>query len=303
MTITFEQAIVAAEYRENRRKDSEMILDAKENFKFGCDPELFVFDAEGVPVPAMMIPGTKDNPYKVDHGAVQRDGFAAEFNIDPASTFKEFNRNIEAVMKQLTAMLPPGYTMQAIPSVVFAPEVFDAASDDAKELGCMPDFNAWTGNMNPPPVLPDNPFLRTASGHLHIGWTEDAELDDEQHIMNCRDLVKQFDWYLGGWSLRLDSDPVRRTLYGKAGACRFKDYGVEYRVLSNFWVTSRERRLSVWNRMQQAIDTMRNDFIPERASSGYQKLLINSINTSITSNELSKQFYYPLATLNAEHRR
>jgi hypothetical protein len=71
--------------------------------------------------------------------------------------------------------------------------------------------------------------------------------------------VKQLDWYLGGWSLKHDSDPTRRTLYGRAGACRLKSYGVEYRVLSNFWMTTADRRKAVWNRMQLAVKAMERE--------------------------------------------
>lgn len=267
---------------------------AYEGFKFGADPELFVKDDKGRHVSAEgLIPGTKDEPYKVDYGAIQVDGMAAEFNIDPATTFTEFNRNIQAVMGQLEAMLPKGYTLDAIPSVVFDEDVFTASPDKAKELGCMPDFNAWTGEMNPPPHDPANPFLRTASGHLHIGWTEGQDITDLQHVMNCRDLVKQFDWYLGGWSVKMDSDPTRRNLYGKAGACRFKDYGVEYRVLSNFWITTRDRRLAVWNRMQMAIGAMSNAFIPDRTPI-YNDALITSINTSVLDKTLASAMRFPL---------
>jgi hypothetical protein len=127
---------------------------------------------------------------------------AAEFNIDPTNNFKDFNRNIQAVINQLEKMLPDDHVLDFIPSVTFDEETFNDAPDKAKELGCSPDFNAWTGEVNPPPAMHDNPFLRTAAGHLHIGWCNDGDLTDPQHIMNCRDLVKQLDWYLGGWSVR-----------------------------------------------------------------------------------------------------
>jgi hypothetical protein len=47
----------------------------------GADPEVFVRNAEGEPVPACgLIPGTKAEPHRVDSGAVQVDGLALEFN-------------------------------------------------------------------------------------------------------------------------------------------------------------------------------------------------------------------------------
>jgi hypothetical protein len=38
-----------------------------------------------------------------------------------------------------------------------------------------------------------------------------------------------------------DSDKKRRELYGALGAYRPKSYGVEYRVLSNAWLESKEK--------------------------------------------------------------
>lgn len=263
----------------------------------GCDPELFILDGSGRPVSAHgLIPGTKAAPFKVNNGAIQVDGMAAEFNTDPASTFEEFHFNINSVMGQLKKMLPKDHTLSCVPHVVFSKEVWDAAPEEAKELGCTPDFNAWTGEVNPPPSNPDNPTLRTASGHVHIGWCDDAELDDEIHISNCRDLVKQLDWYLGGWSLQKDPDPVRRTLYGKSGAMRYKPYGVEYRVLSNFWLQDKDSRLQMWNRLHTGINDMRKLFMPDRASN-HCKFLRESIDKSERNVSLERNYRYPMLTL------
>lgn len=284
-------------------KEENMILDGRPGFKFGCDPELFVKNDKGVFVSAEgLIPGTKAQPHPVKCGAVQVDGMAAEFNIDPATSFEEFNNNIKTVLKELAAFLPAGYTLEAVPSVTFSQDEWEKSPDSAKELGCTPDFNAWTGEINPPPVDPDNPMLRTASGHIHIGWTEDMPLSDLQHVMNCRDLVKQLDWYLGGWSTKIDKDPTRRRLYGKAGACRFKTYGVEYRVLSNFWVTSSDRRLNVWNRLQLAIDDMRTIIIADRSEENNSRL-VEQINESVWDSSLVRQHRYPLVTTDRSYAR
>jgi hypothetical protein len=64
----------------------------------GADPELFVFTRSGKPVSAHdLIPGTKYEPHEVGNGAVQVDGVAAEFNIDPAANEDEFFFNIAFV--------------------------------------------------------------------------------------------------------------------------------------------------------------------------------------------------------------
>lgn len=271
-------------------------IDAREGFTFGADPELFVFRNGEAVTAEGLIPGTKAKPYEVKDGVfVQVDGMAAEFNIPPAKTFKDFNHSIDSAIKQLDAMLPKGHELRVIPAVTFGEDAFNAASDKSKELGCSPDYNAWTGQVNPPPKAA-NPFLRTAAGHLHIGWTEDAGLHDRQHVMNCCDLVKQFDWFLGGWSVKVDDDPTRRSLYGKAGACRIKPYGVEYRVLSNFWITSRDRRLAVWNRMQRAIESISKAYYPDK-SRQFNELLQKSINTSKLDRALTQHYPYPLLTM------
>lgn len=283
-------------YGGKEKKVATKVLEAREGFKFGCDPECFIkhkksgryVSAEGI------IPGTKMEPHAVKYGAVQVDGMAAEFNIDPAENFLDFNRNIAAVIGQLAKFLPEGHVLDFVPAVTFREDDFNAAPDKAKELGCSPDFCAWTGEVNPPPMDPDNPFLRTASGHIHVGWSEGEDVTSPQHLMNCNDLVKQFDWYLGGWSVKQDTDPTRRKLYGRAGACRYKPYGVEYRVLSNFWVVSREKRLAVWNRMQLAIDAMSKNFFPDSAPAAYNTLLQQGINDSRLNPDLLRVYQYPL---------
>lgn len=273
-------------------------MEAMEGLTFGCDPELFIVDSDGEFVcPDGIIPGTKLEPYPVPGGAVQQDGMAAEFNIHPARTFHEFEKNICTVREEMEKFLPAGHKFVVKPTAVFSEKVWEEASDKAKMLGCSPDFNAWTGAVNPPPEDLENPRLRCAGGHLHFGWTEGADMSNAQHIMNCRDLVKQLDWFLGLWSIRLDKDAQRRRLYGKAGSMRFKDYGVEYRTLSNFWLENPSRRKATWNRMQQAIWSMRNSFMPDRASN-WNEAVIQSINSSKRDSMLEQVFYFPVMSIN-----
>lgn len=243
-----------------------MTEDLLPGFKIGADPELFLFDtdrdkfvsAEG------LLPGTKENPHKVPCGAVQVDGMAAEFNINPAETFAEFTHNIGTVLMMMKSLLPSHIRIVGRSAVVFDEDVWDETPDVAKILGCNPDFNAWTGSVNPPPKDTKNPRLRTASGHLHIGWTEGEDGSDDEHLKNCRDLVKQMDYHVGYQARHYDSDTTRRRLYGKAGAMRYKPYGVEYRVLSNFWVLSSSLQQIVWNWTCRALGDMANNYLPDQ---------------------------------------
>lgn len=215
-------------------------------FKIGADPEFFVLDTTtGKHVSAFnMIPGTKAEPHVVEGGAVQVDGMALEFNIDPANSFKEFNNNINKVLGQLRAMVPERYAFSFVPVAQFGQEYIDAQPDVAKELGCDPDFNAWTGAINP---KPDGSLgIRTASGHVHIGWTEGQDVTHPDHIEACQMMSKQLDFFLGIPSLMWDTDEVRRTMYGDFGCYRPKHYGVEYRTLSNAWVNDVNLRKLVY---------------------------------------------------------
>lgn len=227
------------------------------DFKIGADPEFFLLDTEtGKHVSAFnMVPGTKHDPFEVEGGAVQVDGMALEFNIDPASTFPEFEKNIGKVLKQLREMVPARYAFDFTPVAHFGQEYIDSQPDEAKALGCDPDFNAWdNGAINPKPD--GNRGIRTASGHIHIGWTQDQDATDPEHIQACIMLTKQLDYYLGTPSLMWDTDSLRRSMYGAPGAFRPKRYGVEYRVLSNLWVNNPSLRSYVYHMALSGAQTL-----------------------------------------------
>lgn len=83
-----------------------------------------------------------------------------------------------------------------------------------------------------------NGTLRSFGGHVHFGWLQGGYdfLTDEE---GKQELIRVLDCTAGLWSLQNDNSPGhkrRRELYGKAGCFRPTSYGVEYRVLSNFWI-------------------------------------------------------------------
>lgn len=220
----------------------------------GCDPELFVSE-DGSPRSAWgLIPGTKDKPFEVEDGAVQVDGMALEFNTRPVKTADDFVAVTNNVLRQMREMVPDKYQFEIVPSVKFNGNHYRAQPEEAKELGCTPDYNAYTLKEN---EKPDNKTsMRTASGHIHIGFCEGADPMSDEHMLRCSTLVKQLDCYLGLPSLLFDGDKKRRAMYGAAGCFRPKSYGVEYRVLSNAWLLSDERKRFVFNQTVQAVNDL-----------------------------------------------
>src|SRR5690554_3499131 len=213
----------------------------------GAGPEFFV-KQNCVFVSAYgLIKRDKKNPVKVDRGAVQVDGMALEFNIDPASSQDEFLLNINTVMSILQQMVPD-YDHSVVPVADFGAEYIAAQPPEAKELGCDPDFNAWLSAVNEKPNM--ELAFRTASGHVHIGWGDGFDIENPKHLAMCEMATKQMDFYLGLPSLMFDKDVRRRSMYGKSGTYRPKVYGVEYRTLSNAWLKSESLIRWVFNSVQ-----------------------------------------------------
>jgi hypothetical protein len=224
----------------------------------GADPEVFLKDRyTGKYVSAVgIIPGSKQFPEPVLQGAVQRDGMAAEFNIDPAILHSQFERSMTSVMRDLASYADLHNCELAFDPVArFSPEVMASQPEDALALGCEPDINAWTGEENPKPeAVGDMANCRTGSFHVHFGYYDpNHNIHDPR---SCFEMVKQLDFSLGLVSLLYDDCVERRKLYGKAGACRVKPYGGEYRVLSNAMLKTVDRRRLVYYNTKWAFNTL-----------------------------------------------
>lgn len=217
----------------------------------GCDPEIFVADAEGKLLSAHgMVEGTKKEPHPVEKGAIQVDGMALEFNIEPAYTCEQFIENIDYVMNALQERIGDNKFVIE-PVAFFGREMIQSQPKVARQLGCESDFNAWTGLVNDPPD--SNAPFRTASGHVHIGYRDG---EDNAPIDECTSIAKQLDVMLGIPSVILDDNTMRRKLYGKAGAFRPKTYGIEYRVLSNFWLKDKATMEWVYKTVDKAMQLL-----------------------------------------------
>ena len=248
--------------------------------KIGADPEFFLKKEDRIESAFGVIPGTKQNPFPVEKGAIQVDGMAVEFNIEPATSSEEFTLNIDTVLMKLREMVPKDFDFSLVASAEFTKEYLDQQPPQAKMLGCQPDYDAYSGNVNLPPD--EESLLRTAAGHVHLGWTDNADIYSDAHFNKCVGITKQLDCILGLSSLLSDPDIKRRTMYGKAGAFRPKEYGVEYRVLSNYWLKDREAMVGVFRNCQVAFSDFENGIDYEKGlkSRGWDvQAIINNSDT------------------------
>lgn len=227
-------------------------------FTFGSDPEGFVFDPRKKKYVSAhgKVPGTKQNPHRFIGGAVQVDGMAAEFNTLTCNFANDLKTYINYCYREIKQRWLYEYEFHFVPTAEFDDEEWDSAPEEAKILGCDPDYNAWSERINPVPDA-DGKQYRTGAGHIHIGWNAGMEIDDDLVRIGAA-LARELDATIGVASLLWDDDKKRRTLYGKAGAFRPKPYGMEYRTLSNVWVGKGRLTDYVANTATYAIQRLMN---------------------------------------------
>lgn len=209
------------------------------SFTIGADPEWFVKNDKKIVSVIGKVGGTKSDPKPVLGGggfSVQEDNVAIEYNIPECHSVDQWCDHHHVIQTHITKeILKP----LGLKKAVVASHVFD--EDQLKDprswvFGCEPDFNAWSLEVNPRPKS-EQPRLRSAGGHIHVGCFSMTKMEK---IELCRVL----DAYISLPLMAVDLDVSRRLLYGRAGAMRFKKYGLEYRTPSNYW--TRNQKLIRW---------------------------------------------------------
>lgn len=200
---------------------------------FGSDPE-FMLEKDGRFFSAIpLVPGTKHKRHEMGHHFAYWDNVMAECAVEPAESKAEFVSHLRDCLQRYAALMKP-YRLVARASADFPAE--ELACPDAQAIGCDPEYCAYELQQAVPP---EDDFkkntLRTAGGHIHLGTPVG------KNPFGCIAIIRMMDLFAGTASIFLDKDKTtkrRKELYGKAGRFRQPDWGVEYRSLSNFWLTS-----------------------------------------------------------------
>lgn len=243
----------------------------KYKITIGSDPEIFVENDSEIVSAIDLIPGTKQEPYPIDNKGhmIQTDNIALEYNIPPCNNEEEFVYSIQFVKDYLeTIAIANGLKLSNLASSEISPLYLD--HPQAKKFGCDPDLNVYTKDFNEIPDSDTN--LRCVGGHIAIGYSDCTPEISEL-------IVKAFDIFVVLPSLLIDKDERRRELYGKAGAFRFKEWGVECRSLSNFWIHSENLIRYVYKQTIKAVESVLDGNIYPLIEK-YSDSVVEAINTN-----------------------
>ena len=226
------------------------------NILIGADIEVFLKDKQSGEIVSAegFIKGTKESPFNYDpsnkYFQLSLDNVEAEFGIPPVTDKKRFLEYIKKSLDYINSTVPPHLCTSATPAAILDDRWLQ--TDQAKLFGCEPDYCVWTKSVN---IKPEgvNPNLRSAGGHIHIGY-ENPEIEVTE------ELIKSMDLHVGIPSVLQEPDNERKNLYGKAGAFRFKDYGAEYRTVSNYYLASDALMSWVFDSTLDAINRVNNGF-------------------------------------------
>jgi len=274
--------------------------------RIGADPEVFIRDIatkDIVPI-CGIIGGNKAHPIKLDtqitamYGpennarrrtdprgfyGVQEDNVMLEFNV-PA--YKELDMFTGAISKALdfiqsAFLAPKGYEYcWGAPAHAFNSEVLSKYAQ-ALEIGCSPDFNAYAEDNR----FQREPFSaatfgnrRFCGGHIHVQYDKD---NVPPHVfaqfMDCVVGIPYLEW---------DRQGGRRLYYGQPGLFREKDYGIEYRTLSNFWLYPTFRENCLYDMIENIFSlAVRANSEPGVLMEAYSKIHWDDVQSTIRTED------------------
>lgn len=200
----------------------------------GCDPELFLADSQGALLPAFdVLPDKQTNP------GYFWDGFQAEFTTVPKTclfrTAAQLASQLNAI-KRHVELTHPGMSVLKTDVVEVPRATMARVSDQHAALGCDPSHNLYGMRTAIPEDARTLPY-RFTGGHIHFGCPKIAA--DQEYAAR---IVQNLDKVLAVWSVGVaatyEKSKIRRRYYGLAGEFRLPKHGLEYRTLSNFWLSS-----------------------------------------------------------------
>lgn len=207
----------------------------------GSDSE-FNLAKYGRPVSALRV--LDDKVTEVHTGRFFADNMNVEIAINPVESLAQWHSYTEDLLARVGDL---GYDLEFNPVVEY-----DAADLDhplALISGCNPDFTGYRPGVSnkAPDFATMEGATRSCGAHVHTG---DPTIDPDNQAM-------WMDLHLTLPLLQFEQVSNRRTMYGGPGCLRYKDYGMEYRTLSNVWLNDYALREFVYEASFKAMESAR----------------------------------------------
>ncbi len=244
-----------------------------ESIMLGGDPEAFYKSIEtGKFVPAYLVQkGDKYNPIPIsDNGhAIQVDNCSVEYNFPPCKTAEEFVKENLFVQDYInrTICTPNNLTLEIVPCAEF--DLKEIKAKRAWAIGCEPDFNAYSGDVNMPGKYVDG--NRCCGGHVALSYND---FNEETNKL----IVRAMDLFLSVPLMIMEPPSRRKEVYGKSGAYRNTFFGVEFRVCSNYIYSTPELMSWAFNQTLRALKFINEHYtnLPEIMTGNRLETIINS---------------------------
>jgi hypothetical protein len=213
--------------------------------KLGCDPEFFLSYKDKIIESTKFIgkDGLIIDGHASSYGTVTNDGVQIEFNPEPAYCRESLSVEIARAFYRINEsilMKNKDVKLDFTGVVEFTTEDIKKLSDTARQLGCAPSLNVDPALSGKIKIDTKDYKYRSAGGHIHMGIPSGDGFKEHMQL-SPEETVSILDIVVGNTGVLLDRDPMqakRREVYGKAGEYRLPPHGLEYRVLSNFWLRS-----------------------------------------------------------------
>jgi len=204
----------------------------------GADPEFMLVDDKGHIHSAIgIVEGTSEQRLKIKSHQFYYDNVLAECAIAPGNSRKKVIDSFRECF-EIYAAIVEEHKLKLLPRAFHEYDESELKHEDARRVGCSIDRCAYkVQDTEPPKDIIAKSNIRSGGGHLHLG----SQSVLEEWCFFTAPTVVLMDLFLGFPSLYIDHDPTsaaRRKIYGQAGRYRIKEYGLEYRTLSNFWLAS-----------------------------------------------------------------
>ena len=270
----------------------------------GCDPEFFFKNDGGIIGAEKIIPKdgllntvtTNLGTYLPDSPTSKFiiDGVQAELNPRPNTCRANLANEIAACFKTLaTSLKDKGVSVDFSQAVEISKENLMELDEQSRKFGCTPSKSIYKkAGVKIKDVDPTEYRIRAAGGHIHIGkgglygapniGLQRALTEDHRRTVHMLDIL------CGNTAVLMDrneSNIERRKLYGRAGEFRLPAHGLEYRTLSNFWLTAYPLMSFAFGMTRLAVQLMSSPNYETYYAAFTDKVKTKNVHAAINNND------------------